>query len=98
MAQIKRNILGVNTDFESLNYPGFTDMSFKTPISFMDYDATAHEHVLITTTQLLCLYIEIKNNPSCAEERIKELLSCVGKYQRYSDYQSYLTIIETDNV
>ncbi|MBQ3202265.1 MAG: hypothetical protein IJB36_01325 [Clostridia bacterium] len=59
---------------------------------------TAREHVLITTTQLLCLYIEIKNNPSCAEERIKELLSCVGKYQRYSDYQSYLTIIETDNV
>lgn len=57
---------------------------------------TAREHVLITTTQLLCLYIEIKNNPSCADERIGELLSCVGKYQRYNDYRSYLTIIETD--
>ena len=52
----------------------------------------AREHALITTTQLLCLYTEIKKDPSCAESRIKELLSCVGKYQRYLDYDNYLLI------
>ncbi|MBQ7789132.1 MAG: hypothetical protein IJ398_05710 [Clostridia bacterium] len=53
----------------------------------------AREHALITTTQLLCLYIEIKNNPACAEERIVELLNCVGKYPRYLDYENYLKLI-----
>ena len=53
----------------------------------------ARGHALVTTTQLLCLYIEIKKNPACAEERIAELLSCVGKYQRYDDYNKYIQLI-----
>ena len=51
----------------------------------------ARGHALITTTQLLCLYIEIKRNPDCEEERISELLTCIGKYKRYLDYENYLT-------
>jgi hypothetical protein len=54
----------------------------------------ARNHALITTTQLLCLYIEIKNNPACATERIKELLSCCGKYRRYQDFENYITVLE----
>ena len=53
----------------------------------------ARGHALVTTTQLLCLYIEIKKNPACAEERIAELLSCVGKFQRYDDYEKYIQLI-----
>ena len=56
----------------------------------------SREHALITTTQLLCLYIEIKNNPACAKERITELFSCVGKYSRYLDYKKYLRLIENE--
>lgn len=56
----------------------------------------SREHALITSTQLLCLYIEIKNNPTCAKERITELLSCVGKYSRYLDYKKYLRLIENE--
>ena len=58
----------------------------------------SREHALITTTQLLCLYIEIKKNPACAEERITELLSCVGKYQRYQDFQNYLQLINCEEI
>lgn len=54
----------------------------------------ARGHALITTTQLLCLYIEIKNDPSCAESRINELLTCVGRYTRYLDYDKYITVVQ----
>lgn len=54
----------------------------------------ARKHALITTSQLLCLYIEIKNNPSCAKERIEELLSCSGRYQRYLDLENFITVQE----
>ena len=50
----------------------------------------ARGHVLLTSTQLLCLYIELCNNPACKEERITELLSCVGKYERYRETKDYL--------
>lgn len=50
----------------------------------------ARGHALITTTQLLCLYIEVCENPACKEERIEELLSCVGKYERYRETKDYL--------
>lgn len=56
----------------------------------------ARGHVLITTTQLLCLYIDIKNHPDCAEKRIIELLSCVGKYQRYLDFENYLKLVNKE--
>lgn len=47
-------------------------------------------HILITTTQLLCLYIETQQNPECKDSRIKELLSSVGKYNRYQNINDYL--------
>lgn len=51
----------------------------------------ARGHALITTTQLLCLYIETRRNPDCKEERIGELLACAGKYQRYQETTDYLS-------
>ena len=65
------------------------------PNQMLKYCA-ARGHALITTTQLLCLYIEIKKNPTCAEERITELLSCVGKYQRYLDYNNYIKLVQNE--
>ncbi len=56
----------------------------------------ARGHALITTTQLLCLYIEINDNPDCATERIAEMLSCVGRYQRYQDFENYLKILKNE--
>ena len=50
----------------------------------------ARGHVLLTSTQLLCLYIEVCKNPTCKEERITELLSCIGKYERYRETKDYL--------
>jgi len=50
----------------------------------------ARGHALITTTQLLCMYIETQERPECKTERIKELLSCVGKYQRYQNFCEFL--------
>lgn len=50
----------------------------------------ARGHVLLTSTQMLCLYIEVCKNPTCKEERITELLSCVGKYERYRETKDYL--------
>ena len=50
----------------------------------------ARGHVLLTSTQLLCLYIEVCKNPACKDERITELLSCVGKYERYRETKEYL--------
>lgn len=47
-------------------------------------------HALITTTQLLCLYIEANRDPACKEDRIRELLTCVGRYQRYQNISDFL--------
>ena len=62
------------------------------PDQMLNY-CSSRGHALITTTQLLCMYIEIMKDPSCAQERVHELFSCVGKYQRYLDYEKYLEII-----
>lgn len=51
-------------------------------------------HVLISTTQLLCLYIETKNNPSCKEERITELLNTAGVYERYKNIYDYIKLAD----
>lgn len=49
-----------------------------------------HEQCLITTTRLLCLFIEITDNPDCKDERVKELLNTVGVYNRYKDYTQFI--------
>lgn len=54
------------------------------PAQMLPY-ATARNHILMSSVKLLCLFIEIKGNPSCKEERIQELLSTVGVYKRYED-------------
>lgn len=59
------------------------------PCQMLKY-CKARGHALITTTQLLCLFIEAQQNPACLDNRIKELLSCVGKYNRYQDIGDYL--------
>ena len=55
--------------------------------------STSRNHLLLSTTQLLCLYIEIKKNPDCKEERIKELLKTVGIYNRYENIFDYINQI-----
>lgn len=55
--------------------------------------STRRNHALLTTTKLLCLYIEIKTNPSVKEERIRELLETVGVYKRYDDISSYIKFV-----
>ena len=55
----------------------------------------ARGHALITTTQLLCLYIETQRDPACKDDRINELLSCVGKYERYHDVFEYFDLKDT---
>ena len=76
-----------------------TSLSERTEAVFPDQMlkyCKSRDHALITTTQLLCLYIEIKNNPACAKERITELLSCTGVYPRYADYRKFLRLTKPD--
>lgn len=47
-------------------------------------------HCLITTTQLLCLFLDIKQNPETANRKIMELLESEGKYLQYQNYEDYL--------
>ena len=58
--------------------------------------SNAREHTLVSTTQLLCLYIDIKTNPDKKETLIKELLSTIGVYNRYTNISDYLQPIEKD--
>ena len=59
------------------------------PNQMLSY-STSRNHCLISTTQLLCLFIEISQNPDCKDERVKELLNTVGVYNRYSDYTQFI--------
>lgn len=82
--------LGTNAD----GYSDLKDSDLKIVLnSAIQYEPRKRftlAHVLLTSTQLLCLYIEVCKNPICKEERITELLSCVGKYERYREIKDYL--------
>ena len=65
------------------------------PTQMLKY-STSREHTLISTTQLLCLYIDIKSNPDKKDELITEMLSTVGVYNKYSNIEEYLQPIEKD--
>lgn len=52
--------------------------------------SVARGHALLTSTQLLCLYIETCTDPLCKDDRITELLSCIGRYERYRETKDYL--------
>lgn len=45
---------------------------------------------LITTTQLLCLFIEVSENPKCRDSRLTELLNTEGVYSRYTNYSRFI--------
>ena len=59
------------------------------PFNLSNY-AKARNHCLLTSTQLLCLYLEIKNHPEIKKERVAELLNTTGVYERYSDPYSVI--------
>lgn len=48
------------------------------------------EHILLSTTQLLCIYIDITNHPEKKDDLINELLATVGVYNKYTDITQYL--------
>lgn len=79
-------LLVVNA-FRELPLEQRTDAAF--PNQMQSY-SKSRNHCLITTTQLLCLFIEITENPDCKDERIKELLNTVGIYNRYKDYTQFI--------
>lgn len=51
---------------------------------------TNRSHCLLSTTQLLCLYIECKQNPTIKKDRINELLTTIGVYNRYNNYEEFI--------
>ena len=79
-------LLVVNA-FRELPLEQRTEVAF--PNQMLSY-SKSRNHCLITTTQLLCLFIEIAENPDCKDERINELLTTVGVYNRYSDYTNFI--------
>lgn len=50
------------------------------------------EHCLITTIQLLGLFLKIKEVPDQQETLINELFTTIGKYPRFLDYKEFLKI------
>ena len=50
----------------------------------------AREHALVSTIQLLCLYIDIKSHPEKKDELINELLSTIGVYNKYTNIPDYI--------
>lgn len=58
------------------------------PQQMLDY-CIARKHALITTTQLLCMYIDVQQHPEKRNEIISGLLACIGKYDYYADYDSF---------
>lgn len=65
------------------------------PAQMLKY-AIAREHLLLTTTQLLCLYIDVTQNPKRKDERIEELLSTNGLYARYNNYADFISLTESE--
>jgi len=59
------------------------------PNQMLSY-STSRNHCLISTTQLLCLFIEVTQKPECKEGCINELLTTVGIYNRYKDYTQFI--------
>lgn len=59
------------------------------PTQMLAY-AKKREHCLLTTTQLLCLYVECTNSPEIKDDLIDELLSTVGDYEKFKEYSEYI--------
>lgn len=63
------------------------------PQRMIDY-AILGERCLITTTQLLGIYILTKSNPELKEKIIKDIISTKGVFKGYEDYKKFLLIRE----
>lgn len=58
------------------------------------------EHCLITTTQLLGLYLKVKLSPDEKEICVNELFNTIGVYQKFKDYTNFIEIdkLESNNL
>lgn len=81
-----KSILVVNA-FREIPLAQRTEATF--PDQMLEF-SISQKQCLISTIQLLCLFIEITDNPDCKDERIKELLNTVGVYNRYKDYTQFI--------
>lgn len=66
------------------------------PNQMINY-ACSREQCLLTTTQLLCLYIDCRKNPRKKAAIIKDLLQTIGIYNKYIDFGEYLNNKEDDS-
>jgi len=54
--------------------------------------STNREHCLITTMQLLGIYLTVKSKPENCEQLINELFNTNGVYQNFLNYNDYLLV------
>lgn len=101
---MEKKIVGINTCFESLEYENFDEYGFSSRISLLDYDAVIinADHLLrgYTTSYDDTYQNKVRlsdyNSAQIVEDfnkikgQIEELLSCVGKYERYRETKDYL--------
>ena len=67
------------------------------PNQMLDFSHT-REHTLISTTQLLCLFIDIQNHPETKDEKICELLDTVGVYEKYPNVEEFLRPVKAEGL
>ena len=84
--QTPKSILVANA-FREIPLAQRTEATF--PNQMLEF-SISQKQCLISTTQLLCLFIEVTEHPECKDARINELLTTVGVYQRYSDYTQFI--------
>lgn len=53
-----------------------------------------NEFCLMTTLQLLCLYIDCKNNPTKTDKIVNKIFKCTGELPEYQNWQDYININE----
>ena len=63
------------------------------PKQMLNY-CKARKHCLLTTTQLLCIHLDIQENPDKRDEIILKLFDTVGIYEGHAKLEDYITIIE----
>ena len=82
-----KGILLVNT-FREKPINQRSEVSF--PDQMMKY-AKRNEHCLMTTLQLCSLLLYVRENPEEKEEMIRQLLSTVGRYDRFEKWDEIIT-------
>lgn len=51
-----------------------------------------NEFCLMTTLQLLCLYIDCKNNPAKTDKIVNKIFKCTGELSEYQNWQDYIEL------